>query len=317
MRNEVKPELVDVGGNLIYDRRGDWVRGDPGSSVVMASHQLTPAAVYDRGTSYAAPRVAHKLALLLKDLEDADIGPISAPLLKAFLVNSSGYRGDDELAAIQDELDSHQRRFWLNVLGYGVPNPVRATYCDDYSAILCFQGCIRPDQVAYFDVPVPRGLADSTGQKRMTVTVTHYPEVQRWGLERYLGTDLKWRLFRGDVNREEIIAAMSRDETAADQEADEGEEVELPNELKFNHGIMRRSRGTVQHDCLEWTQHRDEFSDNHYTLAVAAYKRWSRNVAPVPYAVVVRVEDLGRTTQVYSEIQEILVQLEVEARSRT
>ncbi|NQU23507.1 MAG: S8 family peptidase [Candidatus Nealsonbacteria bacterium] len=311
MEREVKPELVEVGGNLVYDRQGNWVRGNPGSSVVMASNKLTPAAMYDHGTSFAVPRVAHKLALVLKDLEDEGVNPVSAPLLKAFLVNSAAYRGGEDLGTVQDELDSRKRKSWLNVLGYGMPDRIGATSCDDYSAILFYQGMIAADQVAYFDVPIPAELADSSGDKRLTVTVAHYPEVQRWGLERYLGTDLKWRMFRGDVDREEIITAMSRDE-----ETDEtDEEVELPNELKFEHKRTLRSRGTVQHDVLEWTQHREEFSKQPYTLAIAAYKRWQRKVDDVPYAVVVRVEDLGHTANVYAEIEEILARLEVQART--
>ena len=313
MGKEIKPELVEVGGNLIRDPQGNWVRGNPGSSVVMASHELTPAAKYDRGTSFAVPRVVHKLALVLKDLEDAGVDPVSAPLLKGFLVNSATYRGGEDLDPVRDVLDSHKRKSWLNVLGYGVPDHIGATYCDDYSAILFYQGEIVPDQVAYFDVPIPAELADSSGQKRLTVTVVHYPEVQRWGLERYLGTDLKWRMFRGDVDREEIITAMSRDEET--DEADE--EVELPNELKFEHKITRRSRGTVQHDVFEWTQHRDEFSGKPYTLAIAAYKRWQRKVDDVPYAVVVRVEDLGQAANVYAEIKDVLARLEVQAQVRS
>ena len=311
MGREIKPELVEVGGNLVHDRQGNWVRGNPGSSVVMASNKLTPAAMYDRGTSFAVARVTHKLALVLKDLEDAGVDPISAPLLKAFLVNSAACRGGGDLDTVRDELDSHKRKSWLNVLGYGLPDDIRATDCDDYSAILYYQGEIAPDQVGYFDVPIPAELADSSGCNRLTVTVVHYPEVQRWGLERYLGTDLKWRMFRGNVDREEIITAMSRDEET--NEADE--EVELPNELQFEHKITRRSRGTVQHDVLEWQQHRREFSGQPYTLAIAAYKRWQRKVDDVPYAVVVRVEDLGRTAKVYAEINEILARLEVQARA--
>jgi len=260
--------------------------------------------------------VAHKLALVLKDLEDAGLDPVSAPLLKAFLVNSAAYQGGEDFETLRDELDSHKRKSWLNVLGYGVPDHDRATYCDDYSAILFYQGKISPNQVAYFDVPIPVELSDSSGQKRLTVTVVHYPEVQRWGLERYLGTDLKWRMFRGDVDREEIMTAMSRDEETENGETDDAdEEVESPKELKFEQKITRRSRGTVQHDVFEWTQHRDEFSGKPYTLAVAAYKRWQRRVDDVPYAVVVRVEDLGRAANVYAEIKEILARLEVQARA--
>ncbi len=118
-------------------------------------------------------------------------------------------------------------------------------------------------------------------------------------------------MFRGDVDREQIITAMSRDEETDDTD----EEVEFPNELKFEHKITRRSRGTVQHDVFEWTQHRDEFSENPYTLAIAAYKRWQRKVDDVPYAVVVRIEDLGSAANVYTEIRAILARLEVQARA--
>lgn len=312
MRGETKPELVEFGGNLTCDRQSNWVRANLGTSVVMASHQLTPAAVYDHGTSLAAPRVSHRLAILLRDLHDIGISDVSAPLLKAFLVNSAAYRGDpDSIAAIQNELrdDKH----WLNVLGYGFPDHVRATYCDDHSVVLFYQGEIAGDEVAYFDLPIPAAIGGSTGTKRLTVTVAHYPEVQRWGLERYLGTDLKWRIFRGDVNRDEIIGAMSQEEEAPN--GDDQEEAELPNELKFQLGITRRSRGAVQHDVFEWKQHRDTFSENHYTLAIAAYKRW-RSVTPVPVGIVVRIEDLGRAAKVYTEVQAILAELQVQAKAR-
>jgi len=64
--------------------------------------------------------------------------------------------------------------------------------------------------VAYLDIPVPVALTNTgDGTKRLTITLVHAPEVQRWGLERYLGTTMKWRLFRGDVSKEDIIAAMS------------------------------------------------------------------------------------------------------------
>lgn len=314
MRGETKPELVESGGNLVYDQQDNSVQANLGTSVVMASHRLTPAAAYDYGTSFAAPRVSYRLALVLRDLQEAGITHVSAPLLKAFLVNSAAYRGDpDCIGPIPDDLRDGKQ--WLNVLGYGFPDHVRATYCDDYSVVLYYQGEIPADEVAYFDLPIPATIGNSTGGKRLTVTVSHYPEVQRWGLERYLGTDLKWRMFRGDVSRDEIIAAMSQEEQASDGE--DQEETVRPNELKFDLGINHRSRGAVQHDIHEWTRHRESYSENYYTLAIAAYKRWQRRVGPVPIGIVVRIEDLGRTAKVYSEVQAILAELQVQARART
>ena len=277
----------------------------------MASHQLSPAAVHSHGTSFAAPRVAHKLAVLLKELTDLGLQHVSAPLLKALLINSSTHRGD--VASIAAGLESYGPKKWLDVLGHGFADPSRATDCDEHSIILFHQGVIDSNQVAYFDIPIPTSLTGSTSKKRITITTAHYPEVQKWGLESYLGVDLKWRMFRGDVSRDEITAAMSTI-TEFETEVDGIEEADLPNELAFMHRVTRRSRGTVQHDWLEWTQHRAEFSTNHYTLAIASYKRWQRNQLPVPYAVVVRIEDLGGIVPVYNDVVSLLVPIETTIR---
>lgn len=309
IRGEVKPELVEYGGNLVHDKEGGWVTKNPGVDVVMASNQLSPAVTHQQGTSFAAPRVAHKLALVQRDLEDVLEQPTAA-LIKAFLVNSCVYRG--EIASFQEEMDSVRPKHWQQILGYGFPSDLRATDCDDYSAVAYFQGDIEPDKVLFFDIPIPDELRASTQQKRITVTVVHMPQVQRWGLERYHGTDVKWRMFRGNVNQDEIIAAMARDEEESDDEA------ELPNELKFQYGIQQRSRGTIQHDIHEWTRHLEGYSENHYTLAIAAYERWGRtNPDEVPFAIVVRVEDTGRKAKVYSAISQALIELQIQAEART
>ena len=125
--------------------------------------------------------------------------------------------------------------------------------------------------------------------------------MQKWGLENYFGVDLKWRMFRGDVDRDSVINAMSKEDD------DESDRPDQPNELPFTHRVTRRSRGTVQHDWLEWTEHKEGYSADHYTLAVAAYSRWDRNKKPgqrdfkaCPYAIVGRLEDLGGTVHVYN-----------------
>lgn len=313
IRNEIKPDLTEVGGNLIRDEAPQWVRSNAATNVVMASHQLSPAAAHNYGTSFAAPRVSHKLAIVLHELKQLGLGQISAPLLKAFLVNSATHRGN--LVEVKKHLDAVSRKRWLDVLGHGFPDSTRATDCDDYSILLFRQGELAENQVAFFDIPVPDVLVGSRTTKRITVTVAHYPEVQNWGLESYYGIDLKWRMFRGDKDHDEIVEAMSVDSKASDDE-DGDDPPELPKELKFEHGVNLRSRGTLQHDWCDWTEHRKEFSDNHYTLAVAAYSRWGRKVEPTSFGLVVRLEDIGGQIKIYNEVVTKLEAL-VETESRT
>jgi Subtilase family len=67
IRKEIKPEIVDYGGNLLVDEESGHVRNNRGLSLPVASNQLSPAIQFDSGTSLAAPRVSHKLALVLQD----------------------------------------------------------------------------------------------------------------------------------------------------------------------------------------------------------------------------------------------------------
>lgn len=91
----------------------------------------------------------------------------------------------------------------------------------------------------------------------------------------------------------------------------------MPSEVQFDHQVNRRSRGTVQHDALEWPKHHENFSQNHTTLALASHKRWSRDLKPVPFGLVVRIEDTGAQVPIYTSITneiEVRVQQRVQLR---
>ena len=270
IRQEIKPELTDYGGNYLIEEEGGQVRLNPGLGVAVASHRLTPALRHDSGTSLAAPRATHKLALVLRDLRSLEIEP-SADLLKAFMVNSAQYSmADDDLKAFREAVGAAH---FLNVLGYGKYQTIYGLLIVTRT-LLCSSTKVksRLTRSRFLDIPVPPNLQQAGRDiKRLTVTVAYSPEVQRWGLERYLGTSLKWRVFRGDVLREDVITAMSvteedESEQPAPGAAAQAEELGLPNELGFKLGITKRSRGTVQHDIAEWNIHKPEFSANNYTF---------------------------------------------------
>ena len=88
---ETKPDLVEIGGNLVKDGQLN-VSSNSATNIAMASHQLSPAVARNYGTSFATPRVAHQLAVVLQELKELGLTEISAPFLKAFLVNSARCR---------------------------------------------------------------------------------------------------------------------------------------------------------------------------------------------------------------------------------
>ena len=312
IKGEIKPELVEFGGNYIIEENGS-VRRNLGTNVMMASNQITPAIAHNCGTSFAAPRISHVMAKILSNLQNLD-DHISAPLLKAFTVNSASYSGlEEDFQLFPQKTDKEQSNRY-NLVGYGMPDFDRATDCDPYTTILFFQGKIQPNHVVYFNIPVPGCLAAAQqGVKRLTVTVVYDPPVQRWGLEEYFGITLKWHMFRGDIKQEDIINAMSQEE----EDSLDNSPVEVPNKLNFSPGVNLRSKGTVQHGVWEWHKHSEKYSEHFYTLAIATYQKWSsKTLKPVPYAVVVRLEDTTRTAPIYTEIQNLL-QTPIRVKTRT
>lgn len=308
IKKEIKPELVEYGGNLVIDENKDTFP-NVGTNIVMATNKISPAITTNCGTSYAAPRVAHKLALIMSDLQSFGIENVSAPLLRALIINSASYDFlGENLSEFIETIDGIQAKHWQNILGYGQPDDVLATYCDDYSVLLFFQGEIESDKVKFFDIPVPENLVDAVdGTKQLSITLAFSPEVQKWGIEEYIGTKLKWRLFRGDTPQEDIVNAMSQEDFE-----DETELASLPSELKTKLGITLRSKGTVQHDIAEWNRHQRSYSANNYTLAVVSQKRWSRMTNPVPFGIVVRLQDKTRSASIYNEVRNILNTIQVQ-----
>ena len=314
INREIKPELVEYGGNYHWNPEGSYVFTDPGSSIMMASRQEAPSLAHDVGTSFAAPKAANKLARILGELSQSGVSHVSAVLIKALAVNSAEYPNASSYPSLKSSLLRDQ---WRNLVGYGVSNADRAVSCDDYNTSMFYQGNLAKDTVAFFSIPVPAILSEAKGtRKRLTITVACAPEVQRWGLEEYLGTRFKWRLFRGNVSREDVVASMSVDseDSANSDDLDGTLAPDRPGEISCQIGVNLRSRGCIQHDTYEWTQHQPKYSSSHYTLAVTAFERWNRtNPAPVPYAVVVRLEELGRKVGIYTEIEQELIRLEAEA----
>jgi Subtilase family len=286
--DSIKPDFVERGGNLVLDSQTRTVKANAGTNVVMASGKLTPALQHHHGTSFAAPRVAHHLAVILRDLRALGINP-SAPLLRAILGASAASKPDWVIPKDKD--------LNLALLGFGQPDGFAALNCAKHAALLYWQGEMTVNHTAIFRFNVPSELAGQSGKKRIVVSIASAPPVQPWGVAEYLGAEMKFRLFRGDCNVGDVEAKMQRDES----EENVASKIKL-KELQTELTISRRSRGTLQVDAHTWTKHETDFSSDDYTLGVAlSPARWCKEGERVPVAVVVRVEDTTGNCEVLYE----------------
>jgi hypothetical protein len=201
----------------------------------------------------------------------------------------------------------------LSLLGYGLGDGSAATECGESSVLLFWQGGIAPDSTAIFKIHVPPELAEARrGKKRIVVAVASAPPVQKWGIGEYLGLEMKFRLFRGDEDADDIAALLQRDDEEKNIPAEKDiTATDLEGSLRIN----RRSFGTLQRDAFEWQDHKVDYSRNEYTLAVSLQSAsWLRSTDPVPIAVMVRLEDTtGRYQELYARVR---AQVRAAARAR-
>ena len=307
---EVKPEVVEVGGGLVFDSSFNRVKTDPGLNVYVAKNSLSPALRHNFGTSFAAPRAAHKIARVYSELEKAGIARPSMNLLKAFVLSAADPIEMDE-DTLKELLESEIRNEFL--LGYGMINLQQATYCDKEHVLLYQEGTLPMDKILLVPLPIPSELASVKGKKRLSITVVSSPEIQKSGLKKYHGSRIKWSLFKGNVSEESIVQLLSID-AENDDETSASEDQEIGEVKSFRYGTRMRSKGCIQHDEYTWTVHKNDYSLNDYTIAITCQDIWGTKQKDVPYAVVVRL-DVENKNSVEIDLYN-LIRTQIETRVR-
>ena len=290
----IKPELLDVGGNVVRDASFGNVVEDAGCSIVTTTNEVGKLLHRTCGTSFSAPKVAHLAARIMATLgkiKDGAGRPFvpSANLLRALLVNSASC-GNDWIELFGNRAKK-QKFDWQRVCGYGQPRFETAALVELNRAILVYQGTVDIDNIVYFAIPVPVEMmrVGRRIEKRIRVTVAYDPPVRETRTIQYCGTRMQWRLFRGDVRPDEVFEAMSIDEDSESSDA----VVDRPKDLGGNcckYGISRRSRSTVQHDVFSWKVHKETYSGSDYVLAIVARRNWATQTVTQRFAVAVAIE---------------------------
>lgn len=296
LRNVVKPELVEEGGDLGIDTQLDvWAPPNTGLRIATTSPEFATTGkvfTYSDGTSIATPKVTHLVARILGSIPDA-----SANLVRALLVNS---------ARFPEGAQTYSNEQAMKLCGFGVPALDRALFCTDERATLYFAGEIAIDGVLLFDIPVPTELSDSKGKKRITVTVAYDPPVSALEQVRPAGINLTWKVAKANISdsaiEAELVAAAEK-ELAGGSE-DEGSTKKKSKKKVFEAGTLPRraqQRGTVQKNVFEWSK---KVPGDTWRLALTA-----KATRPVHandkqrYAVVVTVEHATEPVAVYQSIR--------------
>jgi subtilisin family serine protease len=286
--NAIKPDLVDFGGTLVFD--GPTQRLQDGSNRANAgilstnSDYLRQLLTFRSGTSFAAPLVAYKAALLIEAFPNA-----TSNLVRALLALSAEHP-ESALKCLPAGNDDAV----FNVLGYGLADVEKALASEDNRVILFREDTLGPDKFAVYEIPIPEIFQTGKESRQIRVALSFDPPVRHTRVD-YAGNKMGFHLLRG-TNAQEVFDAFRI------WEKEEGEAVTIANGLKcdMKPGAQRRERGTLQ--CSTFVAHRNIAKyGGSYFLAVRCESGWSAEDQRFAVAVELRAH---ADIPLYQRIQE-------------
>jgi len=285
----VKPELCEYGGNLVFDHRLNRLQNKNAEvEIVSFCHNYAAGRLFawDKGTSLAAPKVAHYAAQLLSIFPRS-----SANLVRALLASSASIP-----EAAKEVLSVLGNDECLKVCGYGKPNFNTAAYSSDNRVTLFAESELLRLHPDVYEIPLPDIFRHTKGKRSITVTLAFDPPT-RYTRKDYLGFTMKFWLVRGKTLKEiERIFGKSK----PDEETVQGiSGTRFECNLEPGHRI--RERGTLQKGIFTMSRNPNQGYGDTYHLVVQCARNWSDEEIQ-RYAVVVALEHVGLEITLFERI---------------
>lgn len=262
VRGMIKPDLVDFGGNAVWDGpTGTVANGDRKDTAGVWTMHHKPIEKLFRarsGTSFAAPNAAYKAALLLSHFPTA-----SANLLRSLLALSAAIP-----KAVTNRLGGlNEKSAWM-ACGLGLSNADHAASSDDGRVVFFAEDELPLDHFAVFEVPIPTEFQTTKGSREIKVSLAFDPPVRHTRAD-YLGVTMGWRLLRG-TNESEVFDQFRK------WTKEEGTPPKFPSKFicPTDIGSDLRESGTLQAATYRRKTDISGYGDKYY-IAVWCSRRWA------------------------------------------
>ena len=299
--NSVKPDVVEYGGDYVVDSGEPpslTIHGEMCPELVRGTRAGGPLTARDTlGTSFAAPKVTHIAARLQALLPDEP-----TLLYRALIAQSAQWP-----AWARQIADPEEALAALRHIGYGIPDPARATENDDYRVTLITSGeqRLRDREAHIFEIPIPRAIRTPSESYDVRVEVTlsfaAAPRRTRRNLRGYLGTRLEWEPIRRD---ESLAAFQSRVFDEEVRQESQGRAFTWHFQRRAGDGRVRgtsRVQSTLQKD---WAVVKSYQLPETFAVAVIGRRGWSTDPEDFArYALAVTFEAVNRDVEVYESVR--------------
>lgn len=264
MSGAIKPDLVDYGGTAIYDGFAQrLLQGrDRASCGILTLHHRYVDRLFSSfsGTSFAAPLVAYKAALLLEKFPQAPASQIRMLM---------GLASDHPAAAISrcGTKSAQERNV---ILGYGLPDVEKALLSDENRVVLMAQGTLQADKFAIYEIPIPSAYQTTKGGRAISVALGFEPPVRRTRRE-YAGVRMRFDLVRG-MKLNAVYKAFEALEQGEEEPRKLGARL-----CSLEPSISFRKGGTLQIGNFPMKRDISKY-DSPYYLVVSCIGGWAREL---------------------------------------
>jgi hypothetical protein len=273
----IKPDLVDFGGDLIFDRLRA-ISNEPGVGILTLAKKYSGSLFkFYCGTSFSAPRIANMAAQLFTKYPDA-----TSNLIKALLINSALLPTDLPPSLQGDKPAQVEKR--TRIYGYGQPNLERSLFSAENYAVLQIDNEEMP--VGFFRIyeipPLPSEFFDNPGKRSLSVTLAFDPPTRPTRGDSYLGITMEFHVFKNldpEVIKQAFMKTSSKTQTEEftklslkDLEKEYGSGIRV----KLFPGSQLRSKGTLQKGQTLIKSKRGYTSDTPLYIVVSCARKWAK-----------------------------------------
>lgn len=288
----IKPDLVDYGGNAVFDARTDPVSigaTDAGELSACFDFASGRPFVQKTGTSFAAPRIANAAARMFAEFPSA-----SVDLCRALLVAHA------RVPEACETLFANDRDMLRRVAGYGMADRAALFRSSDACVTLWTEERIRNRRHHFYEIPVPDDFWLPGRRKReLTVALAFRPPVRTTRID-YRAAALGFKLVRAN-SLDEVARAFD-----ARTDPNHAPKLSEPSNTR-SCSIRDRSRGTVQASTWTFTQPSPNMrADSWFVVVTRNDPPWGANLVSEhePYALVVSLADRETVSpRLYANIQ--------------
>jgi len=305
MWGAIKPELVEYGGDWIRERHGNNLTVDNSTSTKVVKAGAGGVG-YDIGTSFAAPKVSHIAAHLMR------LFPNEKSLFHKALIIQSARHPE---AFFYNPTADHVKRY-----GYGIPNLDRAIQNNAQRITFTTSGRLSPSKAHLFSVSIPEEMRKQGEDYEILIEVslcyTAKPRRTRRNLRSYLSAWLSWQSAKLNQSfqsfQRDVLKSIQQNGELAVAEGNQ-DASGIPWFLAENpiHGKVRGVKRQASTNQKDWAIVNSYKLSQELSFAVVGHKGWEKDMEQeIPYTFIVSFEVLGAELPIYELMQQVNVEVE-------